>query len=147
MRRLLYALLFVLTSAVPASAQGPIVGPGQPILCPFTAQANVTSATTTQLVAGNTSQRIFICGWHVTSILSTSATFQFTYGTGATCATASTGNVTPPFNVTSTAPSADHGTYASFQIPPTGAPTGANICIVTGTGTTGTAVLLYYSIF
>src|SRR5215469_6575022 len=134
MKKLLFALGLLALAFIPrADAQGPIVGPGQPILCPFSAQANVTSATTTQLVAGNTSMRVYICGWHVTSILSTSTTFQFTYRTGATCTTASTGNVTPPFNVTSTAPSADHGTYASLQVPPTGAPTGANVCMVTGT--------------
>jgi hypothetical protein len=147
-RKLLLALGLLALAFIPgAEAQGPIVGPGQPILCPFSFQTNVTSATTTQLIAGNTSQRIYICGWHVTSILATSTTFQFTYGTGATCTTANTGNLTPPFNVTSTAPSADHGTYASLQVPPTGNPTGANVCMVTGTGTTGTAVIVYYSIF
>jgi hypothetical protein len=127
-----------------ARAQGTIVGPGNLVLCPLSAQTLVASATTTQMIAppSNPALRIYICGWHVTSILGTSSTFQFEYGTGATCGTG-TQIITPTFNVTSTAPSADHQSYA---IGPNSA-AGAGLCVITGTGATGTAVMVYYNQF
>lgn len=117
------------------------VGPSNAILCNKVAQATIASATTTSLVAGVTGQSIFICGWHVTSILGTTSTFQFEYGTqGGPCTTPTV--ITPAFNVTSAAPSGDHVTYATLN-----APAGAQLCVVTGSGTTGDAVLIYYSQF
>jgi hypothetical protein len=142
MKRLLIALGLLALALIPrADAQAPIVGPGQFIMCPFSFQTNITSATTTQLVAGVTGQRVYVCGWHVTSISATSSTFQFEYGTGASCTTPTV--LTPPFNVTSTAPSADHQTYA---IGPNGG-AGQTLCAVTTGTPTGTAVLVYYSQF
>jgi len=142
MRRLLYALLFVLTSAVPASAQGTIVGPGNLVLCPLSVNTLFASATTVQMVAPSAGKSVFICGWHVTSILSTSSTFQIQFGTGATCGT-NTVNVTPLFSVTSTAPSADHQSYA---FGPNSA-VGAGLCVTTAGAPTGTAVMIYSNQF
>jgi hypothetical protein len=143
MKHFLYVLLVALTSASPASAQGTIIGPGQQVLCIKVAAINAVSATTTQLINNtSTTQSIFICGWHVTSILSTSTTFQFTQGTGGTCAGGTSSIISPPLNVTSTAPSADHIDYATVSLLP-----GNSLCVVTGTGTTGTGVLVYYNQF
>ena len=141
MKRLLLALGLCLALSSSALSQGTIVGPGNMVLCPQSANNLAASATTTQLVAGVANQRIYVCGWHVTSILSTSSTFQLVYGTGASCTSPT--NLTPTFNVTSTAPSADHQSYA---IGPNSA-TGQSVCMITGTGATGTAILLYYSQF
>lgn len=142
MRRLLLALSFALWGLFPqAQAQAPIVGPGQFVICTGAAAVNPSTATTTSVIAGVAGKSIYICGWHVTSILSTTATFQFEYGTqGGPCTTPTT--ITPPFNITSAAPSADHIDYAIIQIP-----AGAQLCVVTGSGTTGTAVLVYYNQF
>ena len=141
MKKLLLALGLCLALSSSALSQGPIVGPGNLILCPLSAQ-NSIAAGTVQLVVPVAGQRIYVCGWHVTSILSTTSTFQFIYGTGATCGTG-TVNLTPAFNVTSTAPSADHQSYA---IGPNSA-IGAGLCMIAGTGATGTAVMIYYSQF
>ena len=141
MRKLLAALAFLwLACAAPAFAEN-TVGPGQQVLCNKTAQASVASATTTLLITGVAGQSIFGCGWHVTSILATTSTFQFVYGTGATCGTGQQ-PLTPAFNVTSAAPSSDHISLASYQVP-----LGNNVCVITGTGTTGDAIVVYYSQF
>jgi hypothetical protein len=117
------------------------VGPTNQVICNQVAQSNPVTATTALLVAGITGKSIFSCGWHVTSTQATSTTFQFVYGTGATCGTGQQ-PITPPFNITSTAPSADHISIASYQIPP-----GNNICIITVGTTIGDAVAFYFSQF
>ena len=124
-----------------ARAQGPVVGPGNIIICTGIATASASSATTTSIVSGVAGKSIYVCGWHVTSILATTATFQFEYGTqGGPCTTPTV--ITPAMNVTSTAPSADHIDYAAWQVP-----AGQQLCVVTGTGTTGTTVVLFYNQF
>ncbi len=140
MRKLTTALLFLLAFAASAFAQGPIVGPGQPILCTAAAQASAAAAGTTSIISGVAGKITVLCGWHVTSSQSTATTFQIEYGTGATCTSPTV--ITPAFNVTSTAPSADHIDYADIQ-----APAGANICIVSVGATVGQQYLLYYSQF
>lgn len=142
MKKLSAALAFILwlACAAPAPAEN-TVGPAQQVLCNKTAIASVVSATTTLLITGISNQSIFGCGWHVTSALATTTTFQFVYGTGATCGTGQVA-LTPPFNITSAAPSADHISLANYQVP-----AGNNVCVITGAGTTGDAVVIYYSQF
>jgi hypothetical protein len=113
-RRLLYALLVVLTSAS-ASAQPTIIGPAQTAICNKIATLAVGPTTITQVIAGVAGQSIFICGWHVTNTGAT-GTFSISIGTGSNCGTG-TVVVVPAVNVTSTAPSADHIDYASQQVP------------------------------
>lgn len=143
MRKFFLLLALALSALIPgAQAQGPIVGPGQPILCPFVAQASPVTATTTSLVNGVAGKIIVICGWHVTSTQSTSTTFQFQYGVqGGPCG-ATTVNLTPAFSVTSTAPSADHIDYGTMQ-----APAGQQVCVATTGTTVAQAILIYYSQF
>ena len=141
MKHLRAALIFLgLVLAAPALSQS-TVGPGQQILCPQSAMATVVTATTTSLVAGVAGKIIVVCGWHVTSTQSTSTTFQLVYGTqGGPCTSPVT--ITPPFSVTSTAPSADHIDYATATIP-----AGNQLCVTTTGTTVAQAILVYYSQF
>jgi len=115
MRRLLYALFVVLTSAS-ASAQPTIIGPAQTAICNKIATLAAGPVVTTQIIAAVTGQSIFLCGWHVTNTGAT-GTFAIQTGTGSNCGT-NTVTLIPAVNVTSTAPSADHIEYATAQIGP-----------------------------
>lgn len=138
MRKLSAALLFLLGLASAALAQGPIVGPGQPILCTQIATMAVGPSTITQVIAPVPNQRIVICGWHVTNTGAT-GTFSFQTGTGTNCGTG-TGTLLPAANVTSTAPSADHIDYGSIQTP-----IGSALCITPSVATISAYV--YFSQF
>jgi hypothetical protein len=133
-------LLFWLACVAPAFAEN-TVGPGQQVLCNQVAFVTVSSATITSLVAGVAGKAIFSCGWHVTSNQATSTTFQFEYGTQGGPCTSPTA-VTPAFSITSTAPSADHISLATYQIP-----IGAQLCVVTTGAAVGQAIAVYYSQF
>src|SRR6266446_1813968 len=117
---------------IPTHAQG--VGPATVIYCNKTATLTGV-AVITQVVAAIAGQAISICGWHVTA--SVAGTFQLFYGTGANCVTGNTA-LTPAFNVSAQAPSADHTDYAHI-----GVPAGNALC-VTPSATT-VQVLVYYS--
>jgi hypothetical protein len=119
MRKLGLALAFLLGLQGPwlgliglAQAQ---VGPPNQIQC--NKAVNFTgNAALQQILALQAGQSIYICGWHVTSTSGTTTTFQLEYGTGSNCGTG-TQVLTPPLNVTLSAPSADHIDYASMQTP------------------------------
>lgn len=132
----LLPLLFVGPSAL---SQGPIVGPGQPILCTKIATIPAGGPTTmTQVVAGVAGQAISVCGWHVTNTAS-SGTFSFSYGTGSNCGTG-TQTPFPAQNVNSTAPSADHIDYAVASVP-----SGNSLCYTFSVATI--AGIIYYTQF
>lgn len=122
MRRLLLALAFLVLMPG-AQAQGPIVGPGQTILCSNPLRGGVPSggfvgtAALAQIqgMGGIAGQSIYICGWHITNSAA-SGTFAFSYGTGTNCGTGTTVLI-PPVNVSSSAPATDHIDYAFIQIP------------------------------
>src|SRR6516162_558367 len=110
MRKLLFALALAAICG-PASAQGPIVGPGQYVLCTGAATLAVGPTTITKIIPpstdnSGTTKSIFICGWHITNT-GTTGTFTISYGSGATCGTGTVVAV-PATNVSSSAPSADH---------------------------------------
>jgi len=115
MKRLLLALGLCLAVSSSAQAQGPIVGPGQFVLCPKTVTLAVGPSAITQILAAQTGQAIFICGWHVTNTAA-AGTFSLSYGTGSNCGTGTT-TIIPAQNVTSTAPATDHIDYAFFNTP------------------------------
>lgn len=71
--------------------------PDSPVICKSSAIATITSATTTLLVAVVPSKRVFLCGYTISSLVTTGATAQFVYGTQVTnpCDTG-TANVTAP---------------------------------------------------
>ncbi len=140
MRRLLLALGLALSLCAGAQAQPSIIGPPNAIQCNKAAFAT-TAAGTVSVVAGVAGQTIHICGWHVTSILSTTSTFTLEYGTqGGPCTTPTA--ITAALNVTSTAPSVDHMQFAVLDVP-----AGAQVCLLAGTGATGTAIVLWYAQF
>ena len=143
MRRLLYALLVVLTSASPALAQPTIIGPAQTTICNKVATLAVGPTTITQVippgaVATPASQSIFICGWHITNTGAT-GTITLTIGSGLNCVTNPV-VIIPAVNVTSTAPSADHIDYASQQIP-----AGNTLCVTSSVATI--SYVFWYSQF
>jgi hypothetical protein len=116
-KKLLLALGLLLPLSSSALSQGPIVGPGQPIICTkvATIPPGGPAATLTQLVAAVAGQSISVCGWHITNTAA-AGTFSFSYGTGAACGTG-TQTPFPAQSVTSNAPSADHSQYASVTVP------------------------------
>lgn len=107
---------------------------------------NITTATTTQLVAASANAAIYVCGYSFTisQVATTANTLQFEYGTGASCGTGTTaltglfgaGGVTaaPPLLIQ--APS--DGTDIT-------APAGNALCAVTAIGASGSfqGVLTY----
>jgi hypothetical protein len=111
----LFALLGLLCfSSFGAWAEN-TVGPTSQIICNKTAQLPVGPVVLTQMIAAVPGQVIFVCGWHTTNTAA-AGTFSFSYGTGANCAVG-TQPVIPPTNVSSSAPSADHISLATIQIP------------------------------
>ena len=127
MRKLVAALsLSLALCAAPARAENTI-GPTNQVLCSQLATQASSIASLQTLVAGVTGKTIFICGWHVTSSAATVSTFQLSYGTGTNCGTTNT-NITPAYNIINTAPSTDHVSIATLNIP-----VGTNLCIISST--------------
>lgn len=115
MRKLFLALALALSALIPgAQAQGPVVGPGNIILCGKGATFTGTAALA-QIIAAVSNQSIFICGWHITNTAA-AGTFAFSYGTGSNCGTG-TVNILSNVSVSNTAPATDHIDYAFLQIP------------------------------
>lgn len=120
MQGLLRSLIVVLGLAVVivgAYLSGPRaqVGPANQILCNQGVQFTGTAAFT-QVLAASAGRTTAICGWHVTSTSATTTTFQLEAGSGTNCATG-TVVLTPPLNVTLSAPSADHIDWATLSVP------------------------------
>src|SRR6266481_257493 len=137
--KLVLLLLCALLCSSIAKAEN-VVGPTNLILCNKAFPSTAAAATTTQAVPGVAGQNIQLCGWEVTSNQNGSTTFQFEYGTGATCTSPTI--ITPPFSITSAAPSVDRISSAWRTVP-----AGASICMITVGATVGIAALLYYSQF
>lgn len=115
MRKLGAALaLLWLACAAPALADN-TVGPTNQVICNKVATLAVGPSSITQMIAAVTGQSIFICGWHVTNT-GAAGVFSFQHGTGTNCAT-NTATDIPATNVTNTAPSADHISIATLQLP------------------------------
>lgn len=133
MKKLLALGLFValLLACSPARAQ---VGPINPILCDKAATFTGTGAAAI-VITGAAGTNISVCGWTITNT-ATTGTFAITTGGGAGCGT-NTVNITPALSITSTAPSTDHASYATFS-----AGTANNVC-VNATVTTVTGTLWY----
>lgn len=117
MRKLLLSLVALAALCSPASPQGTIVGPGQPILCGQNKGSGgfTGTAALAQIIGPVAGQSIYICGWHITNTAAT-GTFSFSYGTGTNCGTG-TNTFLPNVSVSNTAPATDHIDYAFIQIP------------------------------
>lgn len=95
----------------------------------------ISTATTTQLVAGSGNLAIYVCGFSVTET-GTVPTFQFEDGTGATCAastTVLTGVYAPLTGTPFVQPVG--GTFIFAPLPSVGGTAALGLCVVTG-GTT-----------
>lgn len=132
MKKLALGLLALLLACAPARAQQ--FGPPNTILCNKSATFTGTGAAAI-VIAGVGGQVVNVCGWHITNTAAT-GTFSISTGSGAACGTGTVA-ITPTLSVTSTAPSADHIDYATFN-----AVVGAGVC-VNATVTTVTGVLWY----
>lgn len=114
MRKLSAALFLWLAFAGAALAEN-TVGPSAQILCNKVATLTAGPAVITQMIPAVAGQSIFLCGWHVTNTAA-AGTFSFQNGTGSNCGTGTT-TIIPATNVTSSAPSADHISIATIQVP------------------------------
>lgn len=138
-RRLLIALALgallagcsVLIKGVPAHAQV-----GGPIYCGAFAQIAPSSATTTIIVpkAASGTARTYICGY---SLQGTAGTTQLVYGTGSNCGTGTT-QLSPIF-AAGTVGSDQSSTFRGLA-----APSGNDVCVITGTGTTASQAIVVY---
>jgi hypothetical protein len=138
MKKLLLALGLCFSLSSSALAQGPIVGPGQPILCVTAAQMAVGPSSITRIITGATGKAINICGWHITNT-GASGTFSFQIGTGTNCGT-NTATVVPAMSISNTAPVTDHIDYAFLTVP-----TATDLCVTPSVATI--AVVVYYNQF
>lgn len=94
---------------------------------------NVTSATTTQLVALSAGKSVHVCSVAVSSVGGTST---FEYGTGSTCGTGTTA-LTGAFAAASTVSLGGGGDKFT-------APAGNALCLLSGASTTATAGVVAY---
>lgn len=107
---------------------------------PSSVSVNVTSATTTQLVALSGSTIIRVGA--ITLIDAVAATVQLEYGTGTACGTGTTA-LTGPMSLAANTPLTIHlGSDAALRTA-----AGAALCVVTGSGTTGLAGFISYAQF
>lgn len=136
-------IAFILTGIVLAAQQGVSVqshGNGaEVVVCDQSVAVNITSATTTALVALNATKTIYVCGGLLHLVgNATAVTAAFEYGTGAACTspTVLTGPYTGATASTATTP-VQFGENVGYAFK---APAGNALCIVS----TGTAGLVGY---
>lgn len=85
----------------------------------------VSSATTSQLVASSTTQRIYFCGFIVSYASGTAPTVQFEYGTGGSCTSPTV--LTGAMSIPATA-----GQVIGARLALSPVPIGSTLCIVSG---------------
>jgi hypothetical protein len=101
----------------------------------LSAFANITTATTTQLVALVTGKQIFVCGSETDISSTTASTLIYEYGTGASCGTGTTVLSHTITNSTLVNAGRHLGSSGSAWIT---APAGNALCVLTTVGTTPT---------
>ena len=101
----------------------------------------VATAGTTSLVAPVTGQNISLCGYQITSVAG--GTLQLEYGTGATCGTG-TASIGPPFAVPTTGVGYPVTNYPARSIGNTASVPSARLCVLGGSGITGSGGVVTY---
>lgn len=101
-------------------------------------QTNITTATTTALVAVSGTTQVYVCGYQIQGFATTTAnTVQLEYGSGAACVTSPTA-LTPVYNtgvqVAGNPPFETRYVGALSVLKPT--PSGTGLCAVTTVGST-----------
>jgi hypothetical protein len=110
------AAFFLIAGSLCAQQQVP-----QPTICNQSAMLQMTTATTTQLVALVSGQQVRICSYALQgSTTSTATTLKLVYGTGTACATGTTA-LTPAWNMPASSTalpfSQGHGVGQLFATP------------------------------
>ena len=96
----LFLVACLLTGAAWGQQQLPV-----PTMCNSSAQLQMTTATTTQIVALAAGAKVRICAYAIQgSTTSTATTLKLVYGTGTACATGTTA-LTPAWNMPATSTS------------------------------------------
>jgi len=115
---------------VPASADSPCQSPTVKSV-----PVNITTLTTTQVIAGNATQAILVCSFYGTWSEATSGTAQLITGGGATCGTTTVNQTAAMVMPAATALfDFENGASSLFQAP-LNAATPNGVCIITA-GTT-----------
>lgn len=121
--KLFLTLFLALTLLCAGPARPEVIGTPNQAACNQLVFQSASVATIATILSGVAGKIIYICGWDVTASAA-GGTFQLSSGTGTNCATTNT-NITPPYNVTSTAPATDHADFASLSLA-----VGNNLCII-----------------
>jgi hypothetical protein len=141
MRKLISALtvLFGLTAFSPASIADPIYQ-SQTGACVKSAVYDAATNGSTKIVTGNSTQRIYVCGYAI--LAAGSVNVSLVYGTGGTCGTG-TQEVTPAFQLVAQTGIVDHQTYYA-GLPPI--PQSNDLCL-NASGAVAVQAIVYYSEF
>jgi hypothetical protein len=98
------------------------------------------AAATTQIVALNATQALYVCGYQMSQV-ATAATLQWVYGTGASCGTGTT-SLTGVMGVTASQPISYGGAGTVMKVP-----IGNALCLTTtGAGGTAAGIVSYVSV-
>lgn len=129
------ALCAALFFAAPASAQG--VSPNQMFGCNQSAFYDASTNGSTKLVTGNSTQRIYVCGWDLWA--GGTVNVKLVYGTGGTCGAGTTA-ITPAFQFTAQTGVVDHLPVYTGAPP---VPVSNDLCINTSAGQPVQGVFYY----
>lgn len=134
LRWLALAALAWLTA--PAAANDPVY-PSQMVGCVQSAKYDASTNGATKLVTGNSTQRIYVCGWNV--VAAGTVNVSLVYGTGGTCGTGQTA-ITPAYQWTAQTGMVDHPPFWSGLTP---VPASNDLCLLTSAGVAVQAVVYY----
>jgi hypothetical protein len=111
--------------------------------CTGSVIVNMTSATTTELVALTSGQSIYICGWSINVIGAAGPpTWKLVYGTGANCGSGTT-DLTGTFTSTTTTTAVEQFVYGGGVGYVAKAPVSNALCITTTTTSPQRGILTY----
>ena len=116
-------------------------GTSLPIACDLSVAINISSATTTQLVAPSGTKSVYVCAFSFT-VSGTTPTAQFEYGTGASCGSGTTALTGPYTPIVGNEIAAGAGMGTIMR-----APAANGVCLVTTGTTPGAQGVLTYAQF
>jgi hypothetical protein len=130
MRIAIAAAALLALCALPGHAQDVPAGvsPSQMFGCNQSALYDASTSGSTRLVVGNTTQRIYVCGWNLMS--GGTVNVKLVYGTGGSCGTGTTA-ITPAFEFTAQSTNIDHLPVYTGITP---VPSGNDLCINESSG-------------
>ena len=156
MRKLLVFLFLLIPNLAFAQAGPPPTGPAYSFPCNAYVASGFTTPANSMAVLGVQGKNIYLCGWHASTLPTTSINSQTTFQLFATtststntCLTTTPSIALTPLNgVTATAPSVDHGTVAYTGLPISGTLSASSLCLVVGAAsapfTSNLQIMIYY---